>query len=149
MGLGVSGHSYEVDIWSTGVIMYLMLIGRAPFETSVVEKTYQRIAKGQFEFPESFKDEQAKDLIRKILVVDPSKRYTFEEILSHPFMNPKCGIPKELPQICYSQAPKFGVFEKYAQDQVKESARNASVMTLRSSIDLSIDEDYVPSTKAN
>lgn len=121
--------------------MYLMLIGRAPFETTVVEKTYQRIAKGQFEFPQSFKDDLARDLIRKILVVDISKRLTFKEILDHPFMNPKCGIPKELPPICISQVPKFGIFEKYAQDQVKQSARSASIMTLRSSIDLSIDED--------
>lgn len=77
MGLGASGHSYEVDIWSTGVIMYLMLIGKAPFETSMVEKTYQRISKGQFGFPESFKDNDAKDLLKKILVVDPSKRFSF------------------------------------------------------------------------
>lgn len=34
-------------------------------------------------------------------------------------MNPKQGIPKELPQVSYSQVPKFGVFEKYAQDSVK------------------------------
>lgn len=56
-------------------------------------------------------------------------------------MNPKCGIPKELPQISMTQAPKFGVFEKYAQDAVKKSARDASVVTLRSSVDLSMDQD--------
>lgn len=95
--------------------MYLMLIGKAPFETSQVEKTYQRISKGQFDFPDSFKDQDGKDLLRRILVVDPSRRYTFEEILSHPFMNPKCGIPKELPLVSLNQAPKFGVFERYAQ----------------------------------
>lgn len=99
--------------------MYLMLIGKAPFETSMVEKTYQRISKGQFGFPESFKDNDAKDLLKKILVVDPSKRFTFEEILAHPFMNPKCGIPKEIPLISLHQIPKLGVFEKYVQDPVK------------------------------
>lgn len=94
MGMGVSGHSYEVDIWSTGVIMYLMLVGKAPFETNRVEKTYERISRADFDFPDYFKDSSAKDLLRKILVVDPSKRFTFEQILSHDFMNPKNGIPK-------------------------------------------------------
>lgn len=77
MCMGVSGHSYEVDIWSSGVIMYLMLIGKAPFETSRVEKTYDKIVKADFDFPDYFKNSSAKDLLRKILVVDPSKRFTF------------------------------------------------------------------------
>lgn len=56
-------------------------------------------------------------------------------------MNPKCGIPKEIPEICLNYTPKFGVFEKYAQESVKESARTASVMTLRSNVELSLNED--------
>lgn len=38
-----NGHSYEVDIWSFGVILYTMLIGKPPFETSDVKTTYKRI----------------------------------------------------------------------------------------------------------
>lgn len=59
MGMGASGHSYEADIWSAGVIMYLLLVGKAPFETGKVEHTYQRIVKAQFDFPDSFKGPEA------------------------------------------------------------------------------------------
>jgi serine/threonine protein kinase len=113
MGLGVSGHSYEVDVWSTGVIIYLMLCGRAPFETNRVEKTYDRITRADFDFPDHFRDSRAKDLLRKTLVVDVSKRSTFEQILGHDFMNPKNGIPKEIPISCMVAAPKFD--SKYEQ----------------------------------
>lgn len=74
--------------------MYLMLIGKAPFETTKIEKTYERISKGDFDFPDWFKEPKAKDLLKHMMVVDVSKRYTFEQVLSHEFMNPKQGIPK-------------------------------------------------------
>jgi len=40
---GKKGHSYEVDVWSIGVIVYTLLIGRPPFETKDVKTTYKRI----------------------------------------------------------------------------------------------------------
>ena len=52
-------------------------------------------------------------------MVDPSKRYTFEQILSHPFMNPKNGIPKEIPLSSMNTAPKFAIYEKIAQEDIK------------------------------
>ncbi|CAD8199782.1 unnamed protein product [Paramecium octaurelia] len=88
------GHSYQADIWSVGVIVYTLLIGKPPFETSDVKTTYNKISQCQFNFPDHIQiSENAKNLISRILVLDPSKRLTLDEILSHPFMtsNP---IPK-------------------------------------------------------
>jgi polo-like kinase 1 len=48
---GGAGHSYEVDIWSTGVICYAMMYGRPPFESSDITKTYEKIKYGLFDFP--------------------------------------------------------------------------------------------------
>jgi polo-like kinase 1 len=47
-----NGHSYEVDIWSLGVILYTLLIGKPPFETSDVKTTYRRIRMNAYSFPD-------------------------------------------------------------------------------------------------
>ena len=95
------GHSYEVDIWAIGVIIYTLLVGKPPFEVhGDVKQTYKRIKKCQFDFPEPKKNtigisDMAIDLIRRILVRDPKKRLSLELILKHPWlMNNQGQIPE-------------------------------------------------------
>lgn len=83
--------------------MYTLLYGRPPFETSDVKKTYKRIKECQYTFNESTSVSfNAKNLISKALVVDPSKRITLDQILSHPFMTSN-KIPKKLPASILSE----------------------------------------------
>ena len=99
------GHSYEADIWSLGVVMYTLLYGRPPFETSDVKKTYKRIKECQYTFNEDIPVSQAaKALISKILMVEAAKRLTLEQILTHPFMT-STKIPKQMPLSVLTQAP--------------------------------------------
>ncbi len=92
------GHSYEVDIWSLGVILYTMLIGKPPFETSDVKTTYRRIRMNAYTFPDHVHiSEAAKDMISKILTNDPAKRPSLDELLSHDFLNGDGSIPRLLP----------------------------------------------------
>lgn len=92
-----SGHSYPVDIWSLGVIIYTLIIGKPPFETPEVKSTYRKIKANNYVFPDHATiSENAKDLIRSILKTNPDERPTLDKILEHPFLtsNP---IPKTLP----------------------------------------------------
>ena len=70
---GKEGHSFEVDIWSAGVVMYTLLIGTPPFESKDVKSTYKRILCNSFSFPTHIHvSEDAKSLIRSILQVPHS-----------------------------------------------------------------------------
>lgn len=76
---GKNGHSYEVDVWSLGVIIYTLIIGKPPFETSNVKSTYEKIRKNIYRFPDHVPiSEDAKDLITWILNGDPTNRPTLQ-----------------------------------------------------------------------
>lgn len=85
-------------MWSLGVIIYTMLIGKPPFETSDVKTTYRRIRMNAYSFPEHVKiSEEAKDIIVKILNNDPAKRPDLDDLLKHPFLDTGGSIPRLLP----------------------------------------------------
>lgn len=95
---GKQGHSYEVDVWSIGVIIYTLIIGKPPFETSDVKTTYRRIRMNAYSFPDNVPiSDPAKDIISKILNNDPSKRPDVDEILQHGWINHGGTIPRSLP----------------------------------------------------
>ncbi|OWZ09041.1 PLK/PLK-Unclassified protein kinase, partial [Phytophthora megakarya] len=92
------GHSFEVDIWSTGVVMYTLLVGRPPFETDDVKATYKRIRANEYDFPETAHvSRSAQSLVRGILRSDPGARPSLEQILKHPFLTNEF-VPTMLPR---------------------------------------------------
>ena len=111
---GKAGHSYEVDIWSLGVIMYTLIIGKPPFETNNVKETYKRIKMGNYSFPEhAIISEPAKDLIQSILVLDPYKRPKLDEILAHDFFNIGINIPKTMQQSTLACPPSLNYIRQF------------------------------------
>ena len=72
------------DVWSLGVILYTILIGRYPFHDKEPSSLFGKIRRGKFTIPDSVSS-QAKCLLRSIMRVDPTERLTAEEILHHPW----------------------------------------------------------------
>ncbi|XP_022186360.1 phosphorylase b kinase gamma catalytic chain, skeletal muscle/heart isoform isoform X2 [Nilaparvata lugens] len=82
------GYSREVDMWACGVIMYTLLVGCPPFWHRKQMVMLRNIMEGKYSFtsPEwADISEEPKDLIRKLLVVDPAQRLTVHDALEHPF----------------------------------------------------------------
>ncbi|KPM04766.1 cAMP-dependent kinase-like protein [Sarcoptes scabiei] len=82
------GYGKEVDLWACGVIMYTLLVGFPPFWHRKQMIMLRNIMEGKYEFCSPEWDditEEAKDLIRKLLVIDPMKRLSASDALKHPF----------------------------------------------------------------
>lgn len=117
------GHSYEVDIWSLGVVMYTLLIGKPPFETSDVKTTYRRIRMNAYTFPENVAvSPQARTLVTQILVTDPARRPTCEQILASDFLNQGNSIPALMPPSTLSCPPSKAFLQTHQTSQPSGTA---------------------------
>ena len=85
----LSGNPYNgitTDIWSSGIVLYSMLVGTLPFDDQELNSLYEQIKIGTFYIPSTLSLE-AIDFLKKILRVDPTKRLTIEQIKKHPWFN--------------------------------------------------------------
>ncbi|KAI9481415.1 MAG: kinase-like domain-containing protein, partial [Benjaminiella poitrasii] len=77
----------EVDVWSFGVVLYVLVCGKVPFDDSNLPALHEKIKAGVIEeYPEHL-GKECLDLLSKIFVVDPSRRITLTGIKAHPWMN--------------------------------------------------------------
>ncbi|KAF6071853.1 Protein kinase domain family protein [Candida albicans] len=76
----------EVDVWSFGVVLYVLVCGKVPFDDQSVSVLHEKIKKGNVEYP-AFLSRECVSLLSRMLVVDPTKRASLYEVCSHPWMN--------------------------------------------------------------
>ena len=83
----ISGKDYQPlysDLWSCGVVLYCMLVGKLPFDDEDIKILYKHIKSANFFMP-NFLSNSAQDLLKKILNCNPNKRIRIEDIKKHPF----------------------------------------------------------------
>ena len=81
-----TGFSFEYDMWSLGCTLWYLFYKRTPFMGPKIQDTMRNIAGGYYNHPERPPiSDYAKDLFKKIFVLNPDDRITFDQFFAHPF----------------------------------------------------------------
>ena len=124
---GKTGHSYEVDVWSLGVLAYTLLVGRPPFETTDIKTTYRRIRMNSYSFPEQVTlSEEAKNFVKFILITDPAARPTLDQIMEYPFLR-KGSIPKLMPVSTLAVPPSISFNSQTSSQPIRPKSRAETI----------------------
>eukprot|EP01112_Ceratiomyxa_fruticulosa_P018797 TRINITY_DN6065_c0_g1_i1.p1 TRINITY_DN6065_c0_g1~~TRINITY_DN6065_c0_g1_i1.p1 ORF type:complete len:340 (+),score=76.27 TRINITY_DN6065_c0_g1_i1:179-1198(+) len=109
-------HHYgiEVDMWSVGVIMYILLCGFPPFYADNDDELFDQILGGKYDLPSPYWDnisQPAIDLLSKLLVLDEKQRYTPTQVLAHPWITSQA--PTQHLTTAVEQLKKFNAKRKW------------------------------------
>ena len=125
----------ECDVWSLGVVTYVFLCGRQPFQATELKDIFQKIINAEFTYEgqewESV-SENAKDLITRMMKADPRNRITIDQALRHPWLAPSPHLgdtfvqPRVLQSLKRYKAPK-----KLQQEAMKIIVKNLSATEIR------------------
>ncbi|XP_067425583.1 death-associated protein kinase 2-like isoform X1 [Emydura macquarii macquarii] len=118
------------DMWSIGVITYILLSGMSPFQGETDAETLSNVVAGSYEFEEKYfseTTEMAKDFIRQLLVKEPRSRMTAAECLVHPWIKPlsrKQAVNRSRSSINMKNFRKFNARRKWKLSYNMVSACN-------------------------
>ena len=132
-------YDYRCDYWSIGALLYLMLGGTPPFEGQTNSDVFSKILSGtlSFEGPHWGKiSSKAKDLISKLLVVDPNARYDATKALKHPWFKniPKTKIAADIKRETASNLKAFALSKRFRKEALIVAVSyldNAEIKQLR------------------
>ncbi|XP_052201199.1 calcium-dependent protein kinase 8-like [Diospyros lotus] len=121
----------EVDVWSAGVILYILLCGVPPFWAETEQGVAQAIIRSVIDFkrdPWPKVSENAKDLVKKMLEPDPKKRLTAQQVLEHPWVqNAKKAPNVPLGETVKARLKQFSVMNKLKKRALGVIAEHLSV----------------------
>lgn len=119
----------EIDIWSAGIILYILLSGVPPFWAENEKGIFDAILQGEIDFesePWPSISDSAKDLIRRMLNQDPKKRITAPQVLEHPWIKGGAASDKPLDSAVLSRMKQFRAMNKLKKLALKVIAENLS-----------------------
>ncbi|PIN06911.1 Ca2+/calmodulin-dependent protein kinase, EF-Hand protein superfamily [Handroanthus impetiginosus] len=121
----------EIDVWSAGVILYILLCGVPPFWAETEQGVAQAIIRSVIDFkrdPCPKVSDNAKDLVKKMLDPDPSRRLTAEQVLKHPWLqNAKKAPNVSLGETVKARLKQFSVMNKLKKRALRVVAEHLSV----------------------